>query len=66
MDRMWKNNDRIELSFDMPLRLVPLDGQHPDLVALMRGPVTLFAIHPMTEDQQAEPSVRTPRQCIID
>jgi DUF1680 family protein len=48
VDRTWKNNDRIELSFDMPLRLVPLDGQHPDLVALMRGPVTLFAIHPVT------------------
>ena len=48
VDRTWKNNDRIELSFDMPLRLVPLDGQHPDLVALMRGPVTLFAVHPIT------------------
>ena len=48
IDRTWKNNDRIELSIDMPLRLVPLDKQHPDLVALMRGPVTLFAIHPMT------------------
>ena len=47
VDRTWKNNDRLELSFDMPLRLVPLDGQHPDLVALMRGPVTLFAIQPI-------------------
>ncbi len=46
INRTWRNNDRIELSFDMPLRLVPLDSNHPNLVALMRGPVTLFAILP--------------------
>ncbi len=46
IDRTWKNADRIELSFDMPLRLAPLDKRHPDLVALMRGPVALFAIQP--------------------
>ena len=46
INRTWRNNDRIELSFDMPLRLVPLDNNHPNLAALMRGPVTLFAILP--------------------
>lgn len=44
IDRTWKNGDRIELSLDMPLRLVPLDREHPNLVALMHGPVALFAI----------------------
>jgi DUF1680 family protein len=47
IDRTWKNGDRIEFAIDMPLRLVPLDAQHPNLVALMHGPVTLFAILPL-------------------
>jgi DUF1680 family protein len=46
LDRDWKNGDRVELSFDMPLRLVPIDPQHPDVVALLHGPVALFAINP--------------------
>jgi DUF1680 family protein len=46
IDRAWKNGDRIELTLDMPLRLIPLDAQHPNLVALARGPLTLFAVEP--------------------
>jgi DUF1680 family protein len=46
IDRTWKDGDRVEFSLDMPLRLVPLDAGHPDLVALVRGPVALFAIEP--------------------
>ncbi len=46
IDREWRNNDRIELTLDMPLRLVPLDESHPNLVALMHGPVALLAILP--------------------
>ncbi len=48
IDRTWKSGDRVELSLDLPLRLVPLDAQHADLVALVRGPVALFAIEPGT------------------
>lgn len=44
LDRTWKDGDRVEVSFDMPLRLVPLDPGHTQLVALVRGPVALFAI----------------------
>ena len=44
LDRTWKDGDRVEISFDMPLRLVPLDPGHTQLVALVRGPVALFAI----------------------
>jgi uncharacterized protein len=55
INRTWKDGDRVELSIDMPLRLVPLDAQHSNLVALVRGPVTLFAIEPgsamMTQKQ---------------
>jgi uncharacterized protein len=46
IDRTWNNNDRLELAIDMPLRLVPIDANHPNLVALVRGPVALFAIAP--------------------
>lgn len=46
MDREWRNGDRIELTLDMPLRLIPLDQQHPNLVALMNGPLTLFTTLP--------------------
>ncbi|HSU18523.1 MAG TPA: hypothetical protein VLI45_02165, partial [Acidobacteriaceae bacterium] len=46
LDREWRNGDRVELTLDIPLRLVPLDPAHPDLVALVAGPRTLFTILP--------------------
>jgi uncharacterized protein len=46
VEREWKDGDRIEFSIDMPLRLVPLDAQNRNLVALLNGPVALFAIEP--------------------
>jgi DUF1680 family protein len=48
LDRTWRDGDRIELTLDMPLRLVPIDPGHPDIVALVRGPVALFSIEPGT------------------
>ncbi len=46
VDREWKDGDRIEFTIDMPLRLFPLDAEHPSQVALLHGPVALFAIDP--------------------
>jgi DUF1680 family protein len=46
LERTWKDGDRVELSLDMPLRLAALDDRHPELVALLYGPVALFAIEP--------------------
>ncbi len=46
LDRTWKDGDRIELSLDMPLRLAPIDERHSQIVALLHGPVALFAIEP--------------------
>ncbi len=55
VERPWKDGDRIEFAIDMPLRLVPIDPRHPDVVALVHGPVALFAIEPgsrtMTKSQ---------------
>lgn len=46
IEREWRDGDKVELSLDMPLRLLPLDPSHPNLVALVSGPVALFAINP--------------------
>lgn len=42
--RTWNDGDRVELEFPMPLRLEEVDANHPNLVALLHGPVVLFAI----------------------
>jgi uncharacterized protein len=42
--RTWKDGDRVELELPMPLRLESVDANHPNLVALMRGPLVLFAV----------------------
>jgi uncharacterized protein len=42
--RTWKKGDRIELDLPMRLRLEAVDTQHPQTVALLCGPLVLFAI----------------------
>ena len=42
--RTWKDGDRVEIEFEMPLRLEAIDSRNPDTVALMRGPIALFAV----------------------
>jgi uncharacterized protein len=42
--RTWKDGDRIELELPMPLRLEAVDVNHPNLVALLHGPLVLFAL----------------------
>jgi DUF1680 family protein len=42
--RMWKDGDIVDLELPMPLRLEPVDMQHPNLVSLLRGPLVLFAV----------------------
>jgi DUF1680 family protein len=44
--RTWKEGDRIELELPMPLRLEPVDVQHSNQQALLRGPLVLFAVAP--------------------
>ncbi|MGA8042073.1 MAG: beta-L-arabinofuranosidase domain-containing protein, partial [Terracidiphilus sp.] len=42
--RTWKDGDRVEIELPMPLRLEQVDANHPDLVALVQGPVVLMAV----------------------
>jgi hypothetical protein len=42
--REWKSGDRVELNLPMTTRVEPIDPQHSKTVALMFGPLVLFAI----------------------
>lgn len=42
--RRWRSGDRIELALPRELELKSVDSQHPDMVALVTGPLVLFAV----------------------
>jgi len=42
VEREWGVEDRVELNLPMTLRLEPIDANHADTVALLRGPLVLF------------------------
>jgi uncharacterized protein len=42
--RAWKTGDRIEMDLPLKMRLEAIDAQHPQTVALLCGPLVLFAI----------------------
>jgi len=44
VQREWKDGDRLELELPMKTRLEAIDPQHADTVAVLVGPVVLFAI----------------------
>jgi len=52
--RTWKGGDRVELELPLPVRLEAIDPQHPDTVAVLRGPLVLFALKP--EQNSSMPS----------
>lgn len=63
--RRWKDGDRIELDLALPMRLEAIDAQHPDTVALLRGPLVLFAMTekaPRVSRKQLLASLRVPGQ----
>ena len=39
VNREWKSSDSVEVKIPLRFRRVPIDEQHPNRVALMRGPV---------------------------
>jgi len=42
--RHWKTGDRVELDLPMTTRLEPVDPEHSQTVALLFGPLVLFAV----------------------
>lgn len=43
LQRSWSGGDVIDMSIPLPWRAQPVDEQHPDRVALMRGPLVMVA-----------------------
>jgi len=65
LQRVWKDGDRIDLEIGLPLRLEAIDANHPETVALVRGPLVLFAMTeapPNLTKQQLLSAVRIPQQ----
>ena len=44
LSRTWRRGDRIDIAFDMGMRIKPLDSAHPQLVAVVTGPLVLLAV----------------------
>jgi uncharacterized protein len=42
VDRTWNGGDRVEVTIPLTLRMEAVDRQHPDRVAVVRGPVVLI------------------------
>jgi hypothetical protein len=46
ISRTWHANDRLTLTLPQSFRTEPIDDLHPNIVALMRGPVQYVALYP--------------------
>jgi len=44
ISRRWRSGDRVDLQLPRKMRLEPIDSRHPETVALLCGPLVLFAI----------------------
>jgi DUF1680 family protein len=60
--REWKNGDVIEYSIERPLRLDAVDPQHPNTVALMQGPLALFAMNSLESKFTREQLLKASQQ----
>ncbi|GAA0585679.1 beta-L-arabinofuranosidase domain-containing protein [Rhizomicrobium electricum] len=46
IERSWKSGDIVELTLPQNQRMLPIDDKHPDIVALMKGPVMYVSAEP--------------------
>jgi hypothetical protein len=44
LQRRWLNGDHVQLELELRVRLQPIDPHHPNTVAMLRGPLVLFAV----------------------
>jgi DUF1680 family protein len=56
--RNWKDGDVVEAAFPLAEREEPVDDQHPNLVAVMRGPVLMVAAIDPTVHVGGDPPTR--------
>jgi len=59
--REWRTGDRVELDLPLKMRLEPIDAQHADTVALVRGPLVLMAV----KGEQATPLPKLTREQLL-
>jgi hypothetical protein len=57
LERRWNSGDRIDLTLPLALRMQAVDRQHPDRVAVVRGPVVL-----VFETAYHDPAFRLPER----
>ncbi len=64
IERQWRAGDRVVLTLPRPLRAEAVDTHHTDRVAMMQGPLALFAtgdrFTPLTRAQLASLRQRAP------
>jgi len=69
LTRVWAPGDTVELTFDMGLRLEPLNAAHPEMVALMSGPLVLFPTNdsgpPLTRADWLGATAQTPDTWVV-
>ncbi len=46
LERDWKTGDTVAVTIPQPLRTLPIDESHPDVVALLRGAVLYVGLNP--------------------
>lgn len=50
VERAWKSGDRVDVTLPLTLRMEAVDRQHPDRVAVVRGPVVMALEGPYHAD----------------
>jgi DUF1680 family protein len=71
LQREWRDGDRIEYELGLRTRLQPVDDQNPQLVAMIRGPLALFATGTLPTTflrknlMAAQPASRTSADCEV-
>ena len=46
IERLWKEGDTVNILVKQPLRILPIDESHPEIVALLRGAVMYVGLNP--------------------
>lgn len=59
--REWRSGDRVEIELPLKMRLQPIDAQHADTVALLRGPLVLMAV----KESQSSPLPKLTRAQLL-